>query len=160
MSETVSIVEISKSNKKERQLMRRYLPVFAALATSLMSSVFVPSLKASESDEKTIITISQPIDMQGTVLPAGQYVLKLLESPSNRSIIYVFNSEESRLMTTVQAIHAYRLDSTDKSSFSFYGSSAGQPVALHTWFYPGETSGFEFLQGKHTAAAESGGRGH
>jgi hypothetical protein len=140
--------------------MRRYLPVFAALATSLMSSAFVPSLKASESDEKTIITISQPIDVQGTILPAGQYVLKLQDSPSNRSFIYVFNSEETRLMTTVLAIQAYRLDPTDKSAFSFYDSPAGRPAALHTWFYPGENSGFEFLQRNHKAAGESGAAGH
>jgi hypothetical protein len=140
--------------------MKRYLPVFAALATSLMSSAFVPLLKASESDEKTIITISQPIDVQGTILPAGQYVLKLQDSPSNRSIVYVFNSEETRLMTTVLAIHAYRLDSTDKSDFSFYDSPAGQPAALHTWFYPGENSGFEFLERKHKASPESGAAGH
>jgi hypothetical protein len=140
--------------------MKRYLPVFAAMATSLISSAFVPSLKASESDERTIITISRPVDVQGTVLPAGQYVLKLQDSPSNRSVIYVFNSEETRLMTTVLAIHAYRLDLTDKSYFSFYDSPAGQPAALHTWFYPGENSGFEFLQRKHRAAAESGAAGH
>jgi hypothetical protein len=140
--------------------MNRYLRVFAALATSLMSSAFVPSLKAGESDEKTIITVSQPVDVQGTILPAGQYVLKLQDSPSNRSVVFVFNSEETRLMTTVLAVHAYRLDPTDKSDFSFYGSPAGHPAALHTWFYPGENSGFEFLQRKHQAAAESGAAGH
>lgn len=140
--------------------MRRTLPVFAALATSLMSSAFVPSLEASESDEKTIITISQPIYAQGTILPAGQYVLKLHDSPSNSGVIYIFNSEETRLMTTVIAIHAYRLDPTDKSDFSFYDSLAGQPAALHTWFYPGENSGFEFLQRKHKAAGESSVAGH
>jgi hypothetical protein len=140
--------------------MNRYLRVFAALATSLMSSAFVPSLKAGESDEKTIVTISQPVDVQGTILPAGQYVLKLQDSPSNRSVVFVFNSEETRLITAVLAVHAYRLDPTGKSDFSFYGSPAGQPAALHTWFYPGENGGFEFLQRKHKAAAESGAAGH
>ena len=53
------------------------------------------------------------------------------------------------------AIHAYRQQLTDKSEFSFYDSHAGQPAALHTWFYPGDNSGFEFLQPQHTAAAES-----
>jgi hypothetical protein len=126
--------------------MKRYLPVFAALAMSLMSSVFVPSLKASESDKKTIITISQPVAVQGTILPAGQYVLKIQDSFSSQDIVYIFNSEETRLITTVLAIHAYRLQPTGKSEFSFYESPAGQPAALRTWFYPGDNSGFEFLQ--------------
>ena len=38
--------------------MKHYLPVLAALATSL-SSPFLTSLKAGELDKKTIITISQ-----------------------------------------------------------------------------------------------------
>jgi hypothetical protein len=137
--------------------MKRYLPVFAALAMSLMSSAFAPSLKASETDKKTIITISQPVAVEGTLLPAGQYVLKIQDSPSSRDVVYIFNSEETRLITTILAIPAYRLQPTGKTEFSFYGLPAGQPAALHTWFYPGDNSGFEFLQPQHTAVAEDPG---
>ena len=140
--------------------MKRYLTVFAALTMSLMSSAFVPSLKASEWDKKTIITISQPVTVEGTLLPAGQYVLKLQDSSSGQDVVYIFNGEETRLITTVLAIHAYRLQPTDKSEFPFYDSHAGQPAALHTWFYPGDNSGFEFLQPQHTAAAESSAAGN
>ena len=134
--------------------MKRYLPVFAALAMSL-SSAFVPSLQASVSDKKTIITISEPVTVQGTLLAAGQYVLRLQDSSAGRDVIYIFNGEETRLITTVLALPAYRLEPTGKSEFSFYNSPAGQPAALHTWFYPGDSSGFEFLQPLHAAAAES-----
>ena len=134
--------------------MKRYLPVFAALAMSL-SSAFVPSLQASVSDKKTIIMISEPVTVEGTLLTAGQYVLRLQDSSANRDVIYIFNGEETRLITTVLAIPAYRLEPTGKSEFSFYHSPAGQPAALHTWFYPGDNSGFEFLQPHRAAAAES-----
>jgi hypothetical protein len=127
--------------------MKSYLTIFATLAMSLMSSAFIPSLKASESDKKTIITISQPVTVEGTLLPAGQYVLKLQDSSSSQEVVYIFNGEETRLITTVLAIHAYRLQPTDKSEFSFYESPTGQPAALHRWFYPGDNSGFEFLRG-------------
>jgi hypothetical protein len=135
--------------------MKRYLPVFAALAMSV-SSAFVPSLNASVSDKKTIITISQPVNVEGRLLPAGQYVLKLQDSSASRDVIYIFNGEGTRLITTVLALPAYRLEPTGKSEFSFYNSRAGQPAALRTWFYPGDNSGFEFLQPQHAAAAESG----
>src|ERR1700675_4017250 len=90
-----------KFEQRGETTMKRYLPVFAALATSLMSSAFVPSLKASESDKKTIITISQPVAVEGAILPAGQYVLRLLDSLSGRDLVYIFNGEETRLITTV-----------------------------------------------------------
>ncbi len=134
--------------------MFRYMPVFAALAMSLMSSAFVPSLRASVSDKKTIINVSQPIVVEGTLLQAGQYVLKLQDSSSLRDVVYIFNGEGTRLITTVLAIPAYRLQPTGKSEFSFYDSPAGQPSALHTWFYPGDNSGFEFLPREHAAAAQ------
>jgi hypothetical protein len=135
--------------------MKRNLPVFAALAASLMSSAFVPSLKASEVDKKTSITISQPVAVQGTILPAGQYVLRLLDSASPRDLVYIFNGDGTRLITSILTIHAARLEPTDKSAFSFYDSPAGQPAALHTWFYPGDNTGFEFLQPKYAAIKSS-----
>jgi hypothetical protein len=140
--------------------MKRYLPVFAVLTMSMINSVFVPLLKASESDQKTIIAISQPVTIQGTILPAGRYVLKLQNSLTSRDIVSVFNGDETKVLAIVLANHAYRLQPTDKSDFSFYDSPAGQPVALHKWFYPGEESGFEFLNLRHQAAADSGAAGH
>jgi hypothetical protein len=128
--------------------MKRHLSAFAALAMSLLSSALVPSLKASESGKKTIIWISQPVSVQGTVLPAGQYVLRLLDSPSNLGIVRIFNGEGTRLITMVPAIHAYRPSLTGESEFKFYDTHEGQPAALHTWFYPGDSNGFEFLPGR------------
>ena len=135
--------------------MKSNLPVFAALAISLMSSAFVPSLRASEFDKKTIITISQPVAVQGTILPAGQYVLKLQDLWSTGELVGIFNGDETRLIVTVHPIHAFRHEIGDKSDFSFYNSPAGQPAALRTWFYPGDPSGFEFLQPRNMAAAGS-----
>jgi hypothetical protein len=135
--------------------MKRYLPVFTALALGLMSSALVPSLKAEEWDKKTAITISQPVAVEGKILPAGSYVLRLQGSSNVRDVVYIFNSEETRLITTVLAIHATRLDPTSKTEFKFYDSRSGQPAALHTWFYPGDESGFEFRRPRHTVAAES-----
>jgi hypothetical protein len=140
--------------------MKRYLPVFVALAMSLMSSAFVPSLKAGARDKKTTISISQPISVKGVTLPPGQYVLRLQDYLYGRDLVYIFNGEDTRLIATVPAIHAYRLDATDKSEFSFYESSAGQPAALHTWFFPGDNYGFEFLHRQNSVAAESGAAGN
>jgi hypothetical protein len=125
--------------------MNRYLP-FAVLAIAAMSNAFSPSLKAAQWDEKTILTTSQAVAVQGTILPAGQYVLKLLDPASTRGVVAIFSSDQTRLIATVLTIRAYRLDATGTSEFSFYDSPAGQTPALHTWFYPGDLSGYEFLQ--------------
>jgi len=125
--------------------MNRYLPL-VALAIGVTSNAFTPSLKAAEWDEKTVFTTSQTVAVQGTILPPGQYVLKLQDPASTRKVIAIFNCDQTRLFATVLAIRAYRLESTGTSELSFYESPAGQPPALHTWFYPGYLSGYEFLQ--------------
>ena len=135
--------------------MKKCLPVITALATSLMSSPFIPSLKAGDLDKTTTITISQPVAVEGTILPAGKYVLKLQEDQSSRDIVRIFDVDGKRLIATVLAIHAYRLQPTGQSEFKFYGSAGGQPTALHTWFYPGDSSGFEFRQPKQAAVPAS-----
>src|SRR5580693_3201293 len=141
--------------------MKRHLPTFAALALSLMSSAFVPSLKASESDKKTIITTSQSVTVRGTTLPPGTYELRALDSSASRNVIFIFNAEDQRLITTVLAIPAFRLRPADRTELSFYNSLAGQPAALHLWFYPGDNYGFEFLPGPHhTVAADPGAGGN
>jgi hypothetical protein len=131
--------------------MKRNLSVFA-LAAILMTGSFSPSLRASESDRKTILTVSQPIAVQGTMLPAGKYVLKLYDSPSSRDIVLVFNGEETQLITTIRGIPTDRLLPPDKSEFSFYDPQTGQPAALHTWFYPGNENGLEFLRPQSNTA--------
>jgi hypothetical protein len=142
-----------KTNKEEKT-MKRHLFVFAALAMCLISSAFVPSLKASEFDKRTVITISHAVAVRDTTLPPGKYVLKLQDTLSSQNVIYILNGDGTRLITTVLAIHAFRQEPADKSVFSFYESLSGQPAALHLWFYPGDNDGFEFLRPQHTVAGD------
>ena len=123
--------------------MKNHLRMTAALALSLISSALVPELKADDLDKKTRITIDQSIDVQGTVLPPGSYVMKLLGS-SDQRIVEIFNADENHLVVTVLASPVSRLNPTGRSEFRFYDGAAGQPPALREWFYPGDDIGFGF----------------
>ena len=123
--------------------MKHYFPTIATLAASLMSTVLVPALKADENDKLTNITIDQSIDVQGTVLPPGSYVIKLLGSPVNRFNVLIYNADENHLIVTVLATSAYRLRPGD-TDFKFYEAAVGQTPSLRTWFYPGDNYGLEF----------------
>lgn len=121
---------------------------FATLALILIGGVFVPVMKADEWNKKTNITINQSIEIQGTVLPAGSYVIKLLDSPTERYAVQILNAGETHIITTIFAIPTYRFRPAANSEFSFYEPESGQPEALHTWFYPGDNVGFEFGPGR------------
>ena len=73
----------------------------------------------------------------------------------NRFDVLIYNAAENHVITNVLAIPAYRLRPTGDSKFNFYESEAGQAPALHTWFYPGDNSGFEFRAPKRIALANS-----
>jgi hypothetical protein len=139
--------------------MKRHLRVLAALAMCLIGSTGIPSLKASEVNKETSITIDHQVAVRGTILPPGKYVLKVRDS-FNDNVVYIFAGDGTRLITAVMAIHAYRLEPADKSQFSFYESPSGQPAALHLWFYPGDIDGFEFPRPERKSAADSGAPGN
>jgi hypothetical protein len=113
------------------------------MATLTLALAIAP-LRASEWDHKTMITIDQPINVQGTVLDAGQYVIKVLEQTDESRVVVIFDRDERHLIGTVVGMPAYRVEPTDDTSFTFYEKSADQPAAFRTWFYPGEYYGLEF----------------
>lgn len=100
--------------------------------------------QADQWDRKTIMTIDRPMQVTNTYLEPGTYVLKLRESDVNRHIVQIFNSDQSRVIDTVQAIPNWRLRPTDKSEFTFYETPPGSAPALRAWFYPGDLMGQEF----------------
>ena len=137
----------------------RKLSAFAITSCLVFFGLFAAVAKADVSNKKTIITINAPVKIPGyrtTVLPAGKYVMKVLDSTSSRNIVVVYNEDETKLLTTVLAIPNYRLEPSEKSEFTFWETPAGEPVALRSWFYPGDTYGFEFAYPKKMAAQVAG----
>jgi LPXTG-motif cell wall-anchored protein len=105
--------------------------------------------RADEWDKKTILTVGEPIQLPGAVLQPGKYVMKLMDSQSDRHIVQVFNEDQSHLITTILAIPNYRLEPTGKTAFQWWETPAGQPRALRAWFYPGDNFGQEFAYPKN-----------
>jgi hypothetical protein len=123
----------------------------AIASVGLFGAAVAPNLLADEWNKKTILTVNESIQVPNKVLPPGKYVMKLLDSPSNRHIVQIFNADETQLQTTVLAIPNYRLEPTGKTQFQFWETPPGQPKALRAWFYPGDNFGQEFAYPKTEA---------
>jgi hypothetical protein len=99
-------------------------------------------------DKKTVFTVKEAIQVPGAVLQPGVYVMKLVDSLSDRHIVRVMNEQEDEVITTILAIPNYRLQPTGNSLFEFWETPAGNPRALRAWFYPGDNFGQEFAYPK------------
>jgi len=118
---------------------------------------FVPTVtKADDYDKKTIVTLDQRTEAPGIVLEPGTYVVKLLNSSSNRHIVEIMNERMNHLYALTFATAAERVgplsDKQNKQILSFYEGKNGQPQAMKRWFWPGDTIGQEFLYPKDQAA--------
>ena len=126
------------------------LVVFAA-CLGLTAIAFAPAARADEWNKRTVMTINEPIQVPNRVLSPGTYVVKLLDSPSDRHIVQIFNQDETHLITTILAMPKYRLEPSGKTVFTFWETPPGQPPALRAWFYPGDNYGQEFAYPKSVA---------
>ncbi len=132
----------------------RFRVVAMILCLSLAALATVPSAKADEWNKKTVVTFSAPVEVPGVgaqVLPAGTYVFELMDSPSDRNIVQIFNEAGDHVYTTILAIPNYRLKPTDKTVMTFSERPEGQPEAIEAWFYPGAQWGQEFVYPKDKA---------
>lgn len=116
----------------------------------VLGALIIPKARADGWDKKTKLTFNESVQVPGTTLSAGTYVFKLADS-SDRTIVQIWNEDETRLITTILAVADYRAKTPDKTIVSFDERPAGQPEALRAWFYPGDTSGVEFVYPKQRA---------
>ena len=123
-------------------------------ATAIAGGLVAYRAQADEWNKKTIITIDQPVQVTDTLLQPGTYVLRLLDSNSDRHIVQIFNGDQTQVINTVLAIPNYRLQPTGKSQFLFWETPPGSAKALRAWFYPGDNFGQEFRYPKQLAMLE------
>lgn len=131
---------------------RAAVVVFGGLALALgLASV---NARADLWNKRTIITISQPMQVTDTYLEPGQYVFKLLDSQSDRHIVQIFNGDQTHLIATILAVPDYRIQPTGRSTFRMWETPAGYVSALRSWYYPGENYGQEFRYPKNLRQIE------
>jgi hypothetical protein len=134
--------------------MKRFKFVAIVCGLVLTALAIAPRVNAQTSNEKTVITFSEPFEVPGVdpqVLPAGTYAFTLVDSLSDRNIVRITNVEGTHVYTTILAINNYRLKPTDKTVLTFKERGEGQPEAIKAWFYPGYAFGQEFVYSKKRA---------
>ena len=122
----------------------------AGVATAMMA---LPLSAAAQgpANQDTFFTFSQAVELPGKTLPAGTYFFQLADSPSNRHIVKVMSQDRKELHATLLAIPYYSNDRpSDQPQVRFMETPAQEAGgatanAIKIWFYPGNTTGHEFI---------------
>ena len=137
--------------------------LFLACALAFVVSLAGASASAQEPvNQITYFTFSAPFELPGgKTLPAGKYVFKIIDSPSNRHVVQIMSEDQTQMHATVLAIPAQRMDPADEPEVRFMEAEANMAPAIRTWWYPGRSIGHEFIypkdQARRLAARQSEG---
>jgi LPXTG-motif cell wall-anchored protein len=148
----------SEIEKEIDNQMKHFSSITLAALAGCIGVLVVPTIRADDWNKKTIMTVTEPLQMPSCCTPdhtvtlqPGIYVMVLVDSLSDRHIVRVFDETETHVITTILAIPNYRLQATGKTVFQYWEVPAGQPKALRAWFYPGDNFGQEFAYHKRAA---------
>jgi hypothetical protein len=140
------------SRLDRRKSMKRFSWLYLGALTGALVCLAPPASRADEYDKKTVVTIDQRTEVPGIVLEPGTYVIKLLNSSSNRHIAEIMNERMDHLYALTFTVAAEKITRTGKTVLTFYEGSNDRPPALRKWFWPGDTIGQEFVYPKDQAA--------
>ena len=130
--------------------MRTLTTVVLALCAAALFGILSPNAAASEWDKKTMVTFDHPVEIPGVVLVPGTYVFDLENTVGDRHVVQVWSGDDMHLIATIMTVPASRPEPAEQSIFTFEERGADSPLALDSWFFPGDTTGqkFEYPQPK------------
>lgn len=92
--------------------------------------------------ETSFLQVTDPLDVGGTVLEPGTYVIRVLPGYTNRNLLQITNEDRSKIFATVLSIpHAYPVGVGESNTeYVLYPAIAGTTRALRTWYAVNSTS--------------------
>jgi hypothetical protein len=131
-------------------MLSRTLITSAFAAALLMSAT--PASAQGPIDSRTEFTFNQPVELPGVTLPPGTYIFRFADATSGRKVMQVQAKDSSnKTHGLFMTISAQRPRPSDDAELRFLETPAGQPTAVKTWWYPGNTIGREFIYPKSQA---------
>lgn len=118
------------------------------LAIGISTNVY-----GNEWNKKTIMKLTEPMQIEGVLLQPGTYVFKLMNSMSDRSVVRIMNEDETEVVATVIGSPHYQFEPPNKTQLDFWESPAVTPPAVKDWHYPGEMLGLQFTEPPPTQVA-------
>jgi len=132
-------------------MLRKGLMTAAGAAAIVLTMSATPA-SAQPLDSRTEFTFNSPVEMPGVTLPPGTYIFRFIDATTGKKVMQVQAKDaSSKNYGMFMTISAQRPRASDDAELRFLETPAGQPAAVKTWWYPGNTIGREFIYPKSQA---------
>ncbi len=115
------------------------------LCMAMLFGIFISNAQADDDNKETIVKFDEPVEVPGHVLLPGTYYFKLADSLSDEDIVQIWTGDHMHILATIMAIPVERLKMPDKTILKLVERNPDSPMAIKTWFYPGDKTGQEFI---------------
>jgi hypothetical protein len=122
--------------------MNAYRKLTLVLLAATVLAVLAPNARAQMLEEKMRVTFSGPVEVPGEVLPAGTYIFETL---ANGQVTRILSIDEKHVYATLLTVPDERRESVEKATIILGEGSKGRPERVEAWFYPGRSTGNEFI---------------
>jgi LPXTG-motif cell wall-anchored protein len=121
----------------------------AALAALMLGSP-APTV-AQTADYQTYFTFSGPVTLPGVTLPAGKYLFRLADPQTSRKVINVLTADGKKSVAMLTSIPNRLNKAPNDPEVRFMETSNNTPPPIKTWWYPGNSTGYEFIYPRRQA---------
>ena len=135
----------------------RGLKALAGAAVLVALAGITASVRADDYNKMMTFTFNNSVQIPGATLEPGTYVFKLADPESGRRTVQVWDKDGKKMYTMALTMVDRRNEvAADPTKFKdglvmFSEAPAGEPQAVRTWFYTGDTIGYEFVYPKDQA---------
>ena len=106
---------------------------------------------AQTADYQTFFTFSGPVTLPGVTLPAGRYLFRLADATTSRRVINVLTADGRDSLAMLTSIPSRLSKAPSEPEVRFMETSADVPPPIKTWWYPGNSTGYEFIYPREQA---------
>ena len=131
----------------------RILKLLAIGWVVVLSLAMATTAYGNEWNKKTILKLTEPMQIEGVLLQPGTYIFKLMDSMADRHIVRIMNEDETQVVATIIGLPHYELEPPNGTQLDFWETPAVTPPAVKNWHYPGEMLGLQFTPPPATQVA-------
>jgi hypothetical protein len=119
--------------------------IIASMALAVLTLGIAGAAQAQPADYRTYFTFSGPVTLPGVTLPAGRYIFRLADPNSSRKIIAIQSEDGKKQLAMLHTIPNQAMKAPNDAEIRFMETSSNVPPPVKTWWYPGNSIGYEFI---------------